>query len=86
MVDQVMQEDDFNIYDDEYREEGYWTRRQIVLTVIVLLMVIALLTMMAAPILRDLFQPSPPAPPPTHAPQETVQLAWQDTWSPSAMF
>jgi hypothetical protein len=66
---------DYDVYDElDDEQEGFWTRRQIVLTIIVLIMVITLLAYMATPLLRVIFgtsQSNPP--PPTRRPLEQVE-------------
>jgi hypothetical protein len=66
---------DYDFYDDlDDEKEGFWTRRQIILTIIVLIMVITLLAYMATPLLRVVFgisRSNPP--PPTRRPLEQVE-------------
>ena len=65
---------DYEFYDELDEEEGFWTRRQIVITVIVLIMVVTLLAYMASPLLRVVFGTSRSnQPPPTRGPLEQVE-------------
>lgn len=66
---------DYELHDDlDNEKEGFWTRRQIVLTIIVLIMVITLLAYMATPLLRVIFgMPRSNPPPPTRRPLEQIE-------------
>ena len=62
------------LYDDEYEEEeGYWTRRQVMILIITFIMIFSLLGYMIAPLLRDIVRSSNrPDLPPTKIPLETT--------------
>ena len=64
-------DDDAEIYViGETVEAGYWSRRQIFITIVALLMILLLLVYLALPLLQPTTAPSPTSPP--HFPLETI--------------